>query len=403
MKINIFFISLIAVIVAPGAYVVYSGNYSYSLGAIFSSLLVIFIYFLKYKKIKFNKSHLYIFLILVLSFLISIYSYFLFDWFDLVRFLMSYFLITIYLIACAFFVALSQKINDDQLYKYITIIFYIVAIDGVNFLIYKILNPFSTDPTLVFFPEPSHFSLIFLPLLLFKLLTCKYTLYANLLILGSLIFVINVQNLTMLVGLVFVMLIYSIKKTLIFFIIPIAVFVFFVGIDIENFEYYTSRLQLNDTENISALVFLSGWERALLNLSENSLFGIGFNQFGYDGKIGYYQNKIDSYGLSGLNLKDGGSLAPKLVAEFGFLGIILLSIYLVSFFKLLYRHKIKRFTNNFNYLDTFYYSIFMISFLCIFFRNSGYFSPIIFLLLCSIIYLIKPNINGYSTSTKKKI
>ena len=403
MKINIFFISLIAVIIAPGSYVVYSGIYSYSYGAMLSSLFVICIYFLKYKNIKLEKSHLYIFLIFVLNFLISIYSYLLFDWFDLERFLMSYFLITIYLIACAFFVALSQKTNDDQLYKYITIIFYIIVIDGVDFSIYRILNPLSQEPMMTFFPEPSHFSLIFLPLLLFKLLTCKNNLYAYLLIIISLIIAVTIQNLTMLVGLVFVMLIYSIRKTLIFFLIPVAAFVFFIEIDIENLVYYTDRLQLNDTENISALVFLSGWERALLNLSENSLFGIGFNQFGYDGIYGYYQNKIESHGLSELNLKDGGSLAPKLVAEFGFLGIILLSIYLVFFFKLFYRHKIKKFTHNFNYLDAFYYSIFMMSFVCIFLRNSGYFSPIIFLLLSSIIYLIKQNINGYSTSTKKKI
>lgn len=402
MKINIFFISLIAIIIVPGAYVVYSGIYSYSFGATLSSLFVIFIYFLKYKNIKLDKSHLYIFLILVLFFLISIYSYLLFDWFDFERFLLSYLLFMIYLIACTFFVALSQKTSDDELYKYITIIFYIVAIDGVAFLIYKILNPRSTEPMLTFFPEVSHFSLIFLPLLLFKLLSCKNNLYAYSLIIGSLIIVMNIQNLTMLVGLFVVMLIYSIRKTLIFCFISMAIFVLLIGIDKENLAYYTDRLQFNDPQNASALVFLSGWERALLNISENSLFGIGFNQLGYDEKIGVYQNKIAYLGLPDLNMKDGGSLAPKLVAEFGFLGIILLAIYLVFFFKLLYKHKIKRFTYKFNYLDTFYYSIFMMSFVCIFLRNSGYFSPIIFLLICSIIYLIKQNINGYSISTKKK-
>ena len=380
----------------------YSGIYSYSFGATLSSLFVIFIYFLKYKNIKLDKSHLYIFLILVLFFLISIYSYLLFDWFDFERFLLSYLLFMIYLIACTFFVALSQKTSDDELYKYITIIFYIVAIDGVAFLIYKILNPRSTEPMLTFFPEVSHFSLIFLPLLLFKLLSCKNNLYAYSLIIGSLIIVMNIQNLTMLVGLFVVMLIYSIRKTLIFCFISMAIFVLLIGIDKENLAYYTDRLQFNDPQNASALVFLSGWERALLNISENSLFGIGFNQLGYDEKIGVYQNKIAYLGLPDLNMKDGGSLAPKLVAEFGFLGIILLAIYLVFFFKLLYKHKIKRFTYKFNYLDTFYYSIFMMSFVCIFLRNSGYFSPIIFLLICSIIYLIKQNINGYSISTKKK-
>ena len=123
MKINIFFISLIAIIIAPGAYVVYSGIYSYSFGAMLSSLFVIFIYFFKYKNIKLDKSHLYIFLILVLFFSISIYSYLLFDWFDFERFLLSFLLLIIYLIACTFFVAFSQKTSDDELYKYITIIF----------------------------------------------------------------------------------------------------------------------------------------------------------------------------------------------------------------------------------------------------------------------------------------
>jgi hypothetical protein len=99
-------------------------------------------------------------------------------------------------------------------------------------------------------------------------------------------------------------------------------------------EYYSSRIDFSKSnENLSALVFLSGWERAFLNFIETTGIGIGFQQLGYSGAIGQSRLILESIGLGGLNLYDGGSLASKLISETGILGIILLFFYISYFIK----------------------------------------------------------------------
>ena len=73
----------------------------------------------------------------------------------------------------------------------------------------------------------------------------------------------------------------------------------------------------------------------------------------------------------------------------------MISIYGYYLIKLLY--KIKKYNLTYNYLDTFYISIFIMSFVNIFLRGSGYFSPIMFLFMSSIMYFIKFRITDDKT------
>ena len=209
----------------------------------------------------------------------------------------------------------------------------------------------------------------------------------------SLNLAIATPNMIIMVGtffilLMYVFLMYSIKKT-IFFLIPVILIAlnYIQTTETESLAYFMDRVSFVDTKNVSVLVLLSGWERAYLNLFDSNFLGIGFNQLGYEGEGGYYQNKLHSYNLVGLNLKDAGSLAPKLVSELGILGVIMLSMYLFYFIKIVY--KIKKYYLTYSDLDILYISIFIMSFVYLFLRGSGYFSPSVFLLLSSIIYFIK--------------
>ena len=396
MRINIFFISLLFIIIAPGAYYIYIEKISYSSGSLISAFFVLLVYLTKYKKIDLDRSCISVFIVSIGIFVVSLSSMILFDWFDYNRFYLSYILILISTLGSIVFFELSMKIKDKSLCNSISAVFYIVLADGLIYLIYKIIFPLSKYPFLIFFPEMSHFSLIFLPLLLFKVLTSKNNTYVYTIILFSLILAFIVENLTLLVGIIMVMMIYSIRRTLILFFIPVIFYLLFFGTD--NFIYFTNRLvglaaglTLEGKDNISALVFLSGWERAYLNLVDYGLFGIGFNQLGYEGQIGYFQDKIRFHGLYGLNLKDGGSLAPKIISELGIFGIILIFMYLFYFIKITY--KIKRYNFSYSYLDIFYISIFIMSFINFFVRGSGYFSPIMFLFYSSIIYFLRRGIS----------
>jgi hypothetical protein len=55
----------------------------------------------------------------------------------------------------------------------------------------------------------------------------------------------------------------------------------------------------------------------------------------------------------------------------------------------------------YSYLDTFYISIFIMSFVSLFIRSSGYFSPVVFLLLSSIIYINKFKLKDHNIFKSK--
>jgi len=383
MKINIFFITLFFIISIPGLYYNYIATTSYAMGALISSLSICFIYLLKYKKIVIEKNYFSIFNILILILIISLYSMILSDWFEYMRFLQSYFLIMIYIIASILFVTLSKKTDDKKVYNIINIIFFILVIDGL-YMLFKVIFFTSKSKATIFFPEISHFSLIFLSFLLFKLLTSKKDLQSFLWIFISLIFALTIENLTLLVGTILAMIIYSTKKTLLLFIIPVILVTYFLGTDF--LIYFIDRMNFFEPKNLSTLVFLSGWERAYLNLLESNFFGIGFNQLGMNGLIGFYQSQIEIiYGLPKLNLLDGGSLAPKIISELGIFGIVFNLIYLFFFFKIIF--KIKTYNLRANYLDIFYISSFLMASLSLYVRGSGYFSPAFFLCISSFIYI----------------
>lgn len=78
--------------------------------------------------------------------------------------------------------------------------------------------------------------------------------------------------------------------------------------------------------NMSSLVWLNGWSQAYQSFAATAGLGLGFNQMGcgifYD--AGYYTPIIQSalYG-NNLNAEDGSLLSAKLIAELGFLGVVL--------------------------------------------------------------------------------
>ena len=398
MRISFFVISLLLIIIMPNTFFMYyEGTTSTRLGLTTSILIIIFLYMLKYRSIHLDKSLLPIFIFLFFAFLTSIYSMMLFDAFEYKRFFLSFLLICICVLAAFYFVIISSEITDRELYRHASIIFYLILFDGIYLLINNTFFTFNTRTLL--FPEMSHFSLLFAPLLLFKVLTFKNTIHVYLLILISLIIALGIQNLTLLISVFLVMMMYSIKKTFLFFLISLVIAPLYF--DIGDFMYFIERIPMSDTQNLSALVFLSGWERTFLNFKDSIFFGIGFNQLGFVGKTGFFQSEIARLGLSlkDLNITDGGSLAPKIISELGIVAFAFIFVYLFYLSKFVYR--IKKNILIYSYLDTFYISIFIMSFVSLFIRSSGYFSPSFFLFLSSIIYINKFKLKDHNIFKSK--
>ena len=398
MKISIFLISLLLIIIVPNTfYMYYDESTSTGVGLAITILIICFLYLLQYRGFNLDKSLLPIFIFLIFTFLTSIYSMISFDAFEYKRFFLSYLIISICVLGAFYFVIFSSKIIDRKLYNYVSFVFYIILFDGIYLLINNTF--FIWDKRTLLFPEISHFSIIFAPLLLFKVLTFKNTIHVYLSILISLTLALSLLNLTLLISTFLIMMIYSIKKTFLFFLIPLVIVALFF--DIGDFQHFIDRIPTSDTQNLSALVFLSGWERAFLSLIDSSFFGIGFNQLGFVGNIGFFQSEIISLGSPKLNITDGGSLAPKIISELGIVGLAFILSYLFHLVKAVYMVKKKKLI--YNYLDTFYISIFIMSFVSIFIRSSGYFSPIVFLLLSSIIYINKFKLTDHNIILNRKI
>jgi len=154
-----------------------------------------------------------------------------------------------------------------------------------------------------------------------------------------------------------------------------------------NLEYFYSRLIFTDTENLSVLVFLSGWERALLNIYNTYGLGVGFNQLGYIGSLGHSNEIMTKLGMSNLNLYDGGTTASKIISELGIFGLSLVIIYI--FFLLKFYFIVKQNLSHLDIKDIYFFSCYMMFTIELFIRGVGLFSPTIFLFVVSIVYISK--------------
>ncbi len=97
-----------------------------------------------------------------------------------------------------------------------------------------------------------------------------------------------------------------------------------------DLSYYTDRLDFDwaNSKNISALVYVQGWQLLLEAIHKSYGWGLGFQQLG----IGYTNvpatAKINLLLGRDANLQDGGFILSKIVSEFGIFGFFLVIGYI---------------------------------------------------------------------------
>lgn len=205
------------------------------------------------------------------------------------RFILSYIFLSILLVMSTQFVNIIKLVDDYYVKKTMFMAFRFLLIIGIIALILNYFG-FLTGKNMIFFKEPSHFALVYLPLLLFVAYSSKKFMGLFYLLISFLLAVF-IENLTLLVGVVLVTLIvFGLKKFIILIAIILTTF-FISGITIS--DYFISRVTLSfDSNNLSVLAFLSGYERAYLSFIKSFGFGIGFNQLGIVGPIGDTMDSI---------------------------------------------------------------------------------------------------------------
>ena len=167
-----------------------------------------------------------------------------------------------------------------------------------------------------------------------------------------------------------------------------------IGYLINHVEYFSSRLSFEDSQNLTTLVWLQGWQLAYLNFMDTSGIGLGFQMLGKSttsyGNITDIMSSLLNGGQA-LNTEDGGFLVAKLIAEFGFVGIFIVLFYSFFLVKIVYRlRKLykKQLLTDYEKRKLLAYGIIFSFFVEMFLRGYGYFSPGVFLFLTSVFYNI---------------
>jgi hypothetical protein len=258
-----------------------------------------------------------------------------------------------------------------SIFKYIFLILILNAILMITKVNYFSIQ--SNKPAFLF-SEPSHFALISAPFLMYYVRSRLVGWKLTLLIYG--LSSVYIENLTMLVVFMFTLFVsFNLRRLLLLLPFFIIIFLAFANID-----YFYNRLiySPDNTDNISLLVVLQGWQNAYLAFANTFGLGVGFQQFGIASDSGEITKRLIELSGISLNLFDGGSTAAKLIGEFGVFGAVLVFALIyraINAYKVLHNGKVMS--------DLFVFSrcVEITILIELFVRGVGYFSPGIFLYL----------------------
>lgn len=281
-----------------------------------------------------------------------------------------------------------EKINDDSFEMILKVVVILFLSFGLFGVLLKI-NSFGYEgypKSIFFFYEPSNYAMNVSPFIMASLYAIKNKIYGLVCLLVYLIIAVNVQSLVMVVFWLFGVLLFFYdswnKFFLIFFILIFLMFSLFFLPDV---EYYTSRLYIaEDSDNLSALVYLQSWHEICQSLIDSNGLGLGFQKAGTNQPTDVAEKIYDMVGFY-KNRNDAGFLMAKIVIEFGFLGLFVILVYsfkVVNFFVNV---------NANNLFIRFFKSMSMLTFLELYFRGFGYFTFGMFLIFSCAIYLYSYN------------
>ena len=242
----------------------------------------------------------------------------------------------------------------------------------------------SYDKPVFPFTEPSYYALAFTPFLIDGCVRSRG--WKRLALLGiSFALAYLLQSLSLIVGT-------TVAALICLPIVPLTVAVGFGFLLTQwiDIAYFVDRLDLTyESDNLSTLVYIQGWELVQDSLHRSSGWGIGFQQLGFTPINSPTADRIRLLFGGDYNIQDGGFTASKLLSEFGFFALILLALYLLVFFRaaLALRANISHVHRELQPGQILAYSFICGFFVELFVRGGGYFSGTAFFAVASLAYL----------------
>lgn len=367
---------LVLVAIAPSGMMFVTGEATFSWGALSISLFLIASSFFvdKHRFLEQAKNYRSFRFVLIFLLLHGLLCTMFIGGFSESRFFLSYVLLMIVVLSGLCLSVLLASNSDQAVGSAIGICYWTLVVIGAIGLM-GTLRSFGDTKTVVVFTEPAHFAATFVPFAIYMAVTG--TLRSSMLYIGiCLVFGILFPSTTFLaVG--FLTFIIAFRKSRIFLFIAICL-TFIVWLNAGNIlgDYHQERLDFGG-ENLSSLVYRSGWERAADNITETIGLGLGFQQLGITGSVGHSLDEI-AYITQGsdLNALDGGSIGAKVISEFGAAGILVLILWFIYAVKSLITLNVliaNRSREPCN-MQIFCHAIFIGIGISLFVRGSGYFS-----------------------------
>lgn len=184
------------------------------------------------------------------------------------------------------------------------------------------------------FSEPSHFVIAAAPFALYILASREMRLFYSLLFLFLAVLIYTKS--AVLLALLFLLLVMR------FPFLFGGVFIVFVAV--ANWqallpEYYISRVAFWNGQNLSALVYLQGWQIVYDSIMGENVLGYGFQHLGSVRFDLDASERIRSLVGRDMNILDGGFVVAKIFGEFGLFALPIVSILvfsiILSYFKIL--------------------------------------------------------------------
>jgi hypothetical protein len=339
---------------------------------------------------------------------------------NITRFFYSFGYLIFFVLGAFSFVMIVRKVS---IRKFNFIIYFVfISYILIALLSFMGFSPFQVGgKPMLFYSEPSHYAIDFLPFLLYIVIQAKPKNKIICLLIAFEIALL-VQNLTLMVGVIFVSIIalraWILIATLgsyiiLYFLDPFFHSLFsiinsssaFVISHEDTYSYLADRLTISnsvsnsvsnsilESVNGSFLVYASGWERAYLNCLDNFCLGIGFQQLGFVGSVGLAMERVIEIYKYPLGLYDGGTVASKFFNEFGVVALLFMGVYVTSFYRVMKTLRTISFSNLYvkDLRKTFFMCCFVIYAVDLFVRGFGYFSFSGFLFVSSLLWKYSSN------------
>lgn len=190
----------------------------------------------------------------------------------------------------------------------------------------------SSEKSVFPFSEPSHFAITFMPFLVHgAVVNTGWRQLAWIAVGLALGYIL--QNFTLVIGTAL-----AAALSLPVSRLMVAGGALIAAIGVLDIEYFTARLDFSfESQNMSSLVYRQGWELAADALSRTDGWGIGFQQLGFVPFNSPTADMVYRLLFNDANIKDGGFLVAKLVAEMGAFGIAVVAAYLVLLIRIGWR------------------------------------------------------------------